>query len=427
MKKRFILPLLFLAPLIFSCSENSTSESINPNANSLSAALEYSKNHSFGIEGDVATVYANGTEEYDIDSFSLHNVFDTGILSSTVVYHYNLNGSTFDDEYSATYFAKDDGYTYQRGLTLQNKVVDEPVKGKSSDKVKFDDNFSNPFEDIRYADMIKLDDGYLIKPQKSTAFSTAITQRRMVAKKTILTIKDGKFDSLLIYTDSSSTIVSGVYASYRFELFFNWDEKGAIPDIKPYDHEKEHDALESALFNINRKLSNDNFTATTELTIDGSTSTGKFYATKEAVYSDATDSSGKTYGVKNEGTSYYEFAVSTNSSGEQQITVYDEDPISKSDVYPSYNAFAAEMFMPGADGLTFTAHTGADTKIIKLIAPYTEASYYATYITKLEIHLNTDKSFKELYFEYYDYQNNINAKATISYDDIDTTELPIEL
>ena len=48
-------------------------------------------------------------------------------------------------------------------------------------------------------------------------------------------------------------------------------------------------------------------------------------------------------------------------------------------------------------------------------------------ITKLEIKLNAANKFESLNFEYYDSINNIRGKATITYENIGGTELPIQL
>lgn len=422
MKKNLVIIPLILLTLLTGCDKQTSSSS--QTANTLTNALNYSKEHSFAVHGKVYTTYQSGDESYDLASFDIYNIFDEGFISSKLIYHYQLDDTTFDDEYNATYFAKEDGYTYKRELTLKNIVEDTPVSNKNGDKIKFNDNFVSPFLDLKYANFVKMDDTFLLKPQVSTSFATTLTQQRIVAKKTIFKLNDGKFSSLIISTDSSSTTISGIYASYRYELNFSWDIKGEIPNIEPFKHEAYHDDLENALFTLNRDLSKKNFTATTNVNINGQESTGSFYATADAIYSTATDSLNKTYGVKKEGSSYYEFAISTDSEGNQTVTVYDEDPIDGNIIYPQYNAFAPELFTKVNN--EFVAASGTESAIINLIAPFTEVNYYTNYITSLKIILNNNK-FDSLYFEYYDYQNNINGKATITYKDIGSTELPITL
>lgn len=420
MKKCILLIPLLTICLLSGCDNNNTSSEM---PNTLTNALNYSRDHSFSVLGSAYLVYENEDVDNDLSSFDINNVFDKGILSSKLVYHYQLDdGNVFNDEYNATYFAKDDGFTYRRELALNNTVVDNPVYGKSGDKIKFEENFDSPFKSLKYSDFVKMEDSFLLKPQVSTGFTTTLTQQRMSTKKTTFKIEGGKFASIVINTSSSSSIVSGLSMSYRYELDFVWDVKGSIPSITPFKHEKYHEDLEKALFTLNRDLNKKNYTADTVLEVDNNSSNTTFFATSEGIYSDAVDSYNKTYGVKKEGSSYYEFVVSVDKDGQQKITIYDDDPIDGSLLYPQYSSFAPEMFTKVND--EFVANAGTESAIISLIAPYTEANYYANYITSLKIKLNNNK-FDHLYLEFYDYQNNISGNATITYKDIGNTELPI--
>ncbi len=447
MKKSLLVLVPLLSILLVGCDRNnSNSGSVQPSisvppsasnststnvstGNSLAEALAHSREHYFGVKGQVITTYNNGSEQVDIESYDLHNIFNEKIVTNNLVYHYEIDEETFDDPYSYTYFAKDDGYTYQRELTLKNEVKDIPVSNRTSDKVKFDEYFASPFKSLTYSDLVKLDDQYLIKPKISTTFATSLVLKDVTATKVLLSVKDNKFDKVTIYTSSSSTIVSGVSSSYRFELTFNWDEETSIPEITPFDENVDGlDVLEDALTNISYSLNlNKNFTAKTTLEESAGTSVGYYYATKDAVYSNAVDSSNSSYGVKKEGNYFYKFKVATSSSGEQKITVYDDDSIDENLLYPNYLGFSTALFEVSNDKKTFTAHEGFESAIISLIAPYTEARYYAQYITLLEIKLNAANKFESLNFEYYDSINNIRGKATITYENIGSTELPIQL
>ena len=147
MKKCILLIPLLTICLLSGCDNNNTSYEM---PNTLTNALNYSRNHSFSVLGSAYLVYQNEDIDYDLSSFDINNVFDNGILSSKLVYHYQLDeGDIFNDEYNATYFAKDDGFTYRRELTLNNTVVDNPVYGKSGDKIKFEENFSSPFKSLK--------------------------------------------------------------------------------------------------------------------------------------------------------------------------------------------------------------------------------------------------------------------------------------
>lgn len=409
-------------------TSDSTSTSVST-GNSLVEALAHSREHYFGVKGQVITTYNNGSEQVDIESYDLHNIFNEKVVTNNLVYHYEIDDETFDDPYSYTYFAKDDGYAYQRELSLKNKVEDVPVSNRSSDKVKFDEYFASPFKSLAYSDLVKLNGQYLIKPKISTTFATSLVLKNVTATKVLLSVKDNKFDKVTIYTSSTSTIVSGVSSSYRFELTFNWDEETSIPEITPFDENVDGlDVLEDALTNISYSLNlSKNFTAKTMREEAAVTSVGYYYATEDAVYSNAVDSSNNSYGFKKEGGYFYEFKVETSSSGEQKVTVYDDDSVDEDLLYPDYLGFSTALFEVSDDKKTFTVHEGFESAIISLIAPYTEASYYAQYITLLEIKLNASNKFESLNFEYYDSINNIRGKATVTYENIGDTELPIQL
>lgn len=409
-------------------TSDSTSTSVST-GNSLVEALAHSREHYFGVKGQVITTYNNGSEQVDIESYDLHNIFNEKVVTNNLVYHYEIDDETFDDPYSYTYFAKDDGYAYQRELSLKNKVEDVPVSNRSSDKVKFDEYFASPFKSLAYSDLVKLNGQYLIKPKISTTFATSLVLKNVTATKVLLSVKDNKFDKVTIYTSSTSTIVSGVSSSYRFELTFNWDEETSIPEITPFDENVDGlDVLEDALTNISYSLNlSKNFTAKTMREEAAGTSVGYYYATEDAVYSNAVDSSNNSYGFKKEGGYFYEFKVETSSSGEQKVTVYDDDSVDEDLLYPDYLGFSTALFEVSDDKKTFTVHEGFESAIISLIAPYTEASYYAQYITLLEIKLNASNKFESLNFEYYDSINNIRGKATVTYENIGDTELPIQL
>lgn len=409
-------------------TSDSTSTSVST-GNSLVEALAHSREHYFGVKGQVITTYNNGSEQVDIESYDLHNIFNEKVVTNNLVYHYEIDDETFDDPYSYTYFAKDDGYAYQRELSLKNKVEDVPVSNRTSDKVKFAEYFASPFKSLAYSDLVKLNGQYLIKPKISTAFATSLVLKNVTATKVLLSVKDNKFDKVTIYTSSTSTIVSGVSSSYRFELTFNWDEETSIPEITPFDENVDGlDVLEDALTNISYSLNlSKNFTAKTMREEAAGTSVGYYYATEDAVYSNAVDSSNNSYGFKKEGGYFYEFKVETSSSGEQKVTVYDDDSVDEDLLYPDYLGFSTALFEVSDDKKTFTVHEGFESAIISLIAPYTEASYYAQYITLLEIKLNASNKFESLNFEYYDSINNIRGKATVTYENIGDTELPIQL
>lgn len=422
MKKTYLLPLLGV--FLFSLSGCNQDY-----GKGLTGAVKYAKDRNVGFTCDVYSVNettGGGVDTLEYKSHHIHNVFNDGILSSDLTYYYELSSVTFEQTYNATYFRKSDGNTYLRALSIQNTVVDNLIKNSSGEAIVFDDNFKTPFNELSYTDFIEYNGSYILKPAKKTTFSTVLTQQRMSVAKAEFEVKNDKFSKITIYTENSASLITGVYTYYRYEINLNWNEKTSVPKIKVHPVLKGQDNLEDALFTLSRALQNKNFTADSKINNGSTTSDSQFYATPEAVYCSSEDSYGKTYGARKSLNSYYDFVVSTKN-GEQVITTYDEDPIKESEIYPNYRGFSAQMFEVSEDKLTFTAYEGSESGIISLIAPYTQKSYYANYINHLEIRLNSSKNFSSLYFEYYDVDNNLRGNVELKYQDIGSTELPINL
>ena len=394
--------------LLASCGGGDASSS--GRGTGLADALAFARENSFGITGTAYTAFDALTSEKggeEFASYELHNVFSEGILSSEVVYHYDIgDGHPFDDTVSATYFAKEDGLTYRRGLTVQNQVMDDVVKSSSTGKsLVFKEHFDSPMKTLKYSDFVSLNGQFLLKPQVAKTFALSLTQQSISAQKVLFDLKDGKLSDVTIFTSSASTSIGGVYSSQRLELHFNWGEVGKIPDIKPYAHESVHDTLELGLYNLGRQLKSKNYTVTTDLETQEGKAVGHYYATPECVYSDATD------GV--------------NSYGEQKVTIYDENPISESDLFPSFSSFAPELFV-SEDGKKFTCRPGIEKNVILLFVPYTEASYYASFVSELRFNLDAKGAFMNAEIDYYDYQNMVQGTATLTYGSFDETVVPVD-
>lgn len=422
MKKMYLLPLMGLFLFSLSGCEQSS-------GTGLTGALKYAKNRNVGLNGtvySVAETYGTAKESEEFLSHTLHNIFNDGILESNFTYYYEINEKVYEDSYGATYFRKSDGNTYLRALSVQNTVVDNLIKTSSGEAINFDKNFQTPFNDLSYTDFIEYNGDYILKPAKRSTFGISLTQQRMSVTKAQFEIKNNKFSKITIITESGSSLISGMTTHYKYEINLNWNEKTSIPKIKVHPVIKGQEDLESALFSLNRALSNKNFTATSKINNDSTTSGSIFYATSDAVYCSSEDSYGKTYGARKVLNSYYDFAVSTKD-GKQVVTTYDDEAVKESEIYPNYKGFSPQMFEVSEDKLTFTAYEGAEAGIISLIAPYTQASYYSNYINHLEIRLNKSKNFSSLYFEYYDTDNNLRGKVELTYSDIGSTELPIDL
>lgn len=163
---------------------------------------------------------------------------------------------------------------------------------------------------------------------------------------------------------------------------------------------------------------------TTDLETQEGKAVGHYYATPECVYSDATDGV-SSYGATKVGTGFYEFSVTTNSSGEQKVTIYDENPISESDLFPSFSSFAPELFV-SEDGKKFTCRPGIEKNVILLFVPYTEASYYASFVSELRFNLDAKGAFMNAEIDYYDYQNMVQGTATLTYGSFDETVVPVD-
>lgn len=428
---KLLLPLLSLS-LLASCTGNtevSSSSSSIWTGTGLAGALEYARSHSVGVEGKVYTVYDTYTsEDYDVAAYDLHNIFDEKVISSKLVYHYEIEDESFEETSSATYFEKDDGYTYRRGITLKNEVVDEAVTNSSGDKLKFSEHFASPLKSLEYSNFVKLNDEFLLKPQYSTDFALSLTQQSISATKVLFSIKDGKFSKITITTSASSTMVSGVYTSYRFELNFNWDEKGEVPNITPFEHKDEHDTLESALYNLDRKLSKASSykAAITEYTTEGN-GASNFYFVDNVCYYDGSDSYGNTYGARKIGSYYYEYVVKTASDGTYTVTTYDEDAISEEEILPQWRAFAVEFFDLKEGTNTYVSKDGIAQNIVSYIVPFVEADYYASYVTEIRINLSAKGEFSSVEIDFSDYVNSLSGTTNITYEGFGETELPIEI
>lgn len=430
MKKSLQILLVspFLLTLLAGCaSQEEPIPSSSYYGQGLAGALEHAKNNNFGVVGKVYTVYDEdgGVEKEDSTFFDLHNIFSKGALSSQVVYHYAIEDKKFDQTYEVTYFEKDDGLTYRRGISLQNQVVDELIPSSQGGGVIFEDNFDNPFKDLSYASFISLPDSYVIKP-KFASFAISLTQQSISVKKVSLKIENDIFSSIDIWTNSSSSLGS-IYTSQHFKLSFVWGERTSAPDLNPYETLSEHKTLKDALYALDKKVGKKNFTAHTALSTNSGNSQGNTYYTKEAIYSDAKDQNGASHGFKKVGSSFYSFKATADKDGKYTITVDDEESFKESSLYPNYKGFAAELFVPSKDGLTYELREDFLAGVTSLTAPALQKNYYAAYISDVKITLDAKGNFESIAFSYYDYYNDIDGEAIVTYQSFEETELPIDL
>lgn len=392
----------------------------------LAGALEHAKNNDFGVVGKVYTVYDEEGEIENEDStyFDLHNIFSKGALTSQVVYHYSIDEKNYDQAYEATYFEKEDGLTYRRGISLQNQVIDELIPSSQGGGIIFEDNFDNPFKELSYTSFISLEKSYILKP-KFVSFAVSLTQQSISVKKVSMTIENDIFSSIDIWTNSSSSL-GNIYTSQHFKLSFIWGEKTKAPDLKPYKTLSEHKKLEDALYALHKKMGKKNYTAHTALSTKSGNSQGNTYYTKEGIYSDALDQNGASHGFKKVGSSFYSFNVTTDSQGKETIAIDDDESFKESSLYPNYRGFAPELFLPSEDGLTYELREDFLASVTSLTAPALQKDYYAAYASGLKIVLDTKGNFESITFSYYDYYNDIEGEALVTYQNFEETELPIE-
>lgn len=427
------LPILLLSSFISlslaSCGE---SEEISSTPTSyygtgLAGALAHSKANTFKVSGAAITIYDGEAENEDNLFYTISNTFSDGVLSSVLTYRYHLQDEeTVEVPFEVTYFAKEDGFTYQRGLTLQNTVVDEMVKTSSGGGILFEENFASPFKELSYTDFVSLDEGYLVKPGVSSSFARSLTQQNLYVNKVVLGVEEDRFSSIDIYTKSQSSSIGSIYSSLHLKLTLSWGEVASIPDVKPYEKTANHEKLDDAFYALDRSLGKKNFTAVTNMVNSAGAATGLTYYTKEAVYSDSTDSSGLSHGYKKSGSSYYEFTLKQSESGENTFNFYDEDPIKESQIFPDFRSFSSALFESNDAGTVFELHSEFGAGVLSKIAPALQKDYYASYFASLTIRLDSKGSFASMEIGYYDYYNTITGTATVTYQDIGATILPFE-
>ena len=433
MKKTLQILLLssFVALSLSACGESDDTSSSAPASyygTGLAGALAHSKANTFKVSGEAITIYDGEPEKEDNLFYTISNTFSDGILSSVLTYRYHLEDEeTVEVPFEVTYFAKEDGFTYQRGLTLQNTVVDEMVKTSSGGGILFEENFASPFKELSYTDFVSLTGGgYLLKPDARSSFARSLTQQNLYVKKVVFDVEKDRFSSIDIYTDSQSSSIGSIYSSLHLKLTLSWGEVASIPDVKPYTKTANHEKLDNAFYALYRSLGKKNFTAVTNMVNSAGAAMGLTYYTKEAVYSDSTDSSGLSHGYKKSGSSYYEFTLKQSESGENTFNFYDEDPIKESQIFPDFRSFSSALFESNDAGTVFELHSEFGAGVVSRIAPALQKDYYATYFASLTIRLDAKGVFSSMEIGYYDYYNTITGTATVTFQDIDATILPFE-
>lgn len=415
--KKLVLSLAILLPTLAGCDNSK---------NTLSNALEYARNHTFEIYGDVYSVQDAGGVTNEVLLYKISNIFDTKILDNKITYIYDYGNQSFEQIDQNVIFAKEDGFAYYRTINLSNEVVDLPVTDNDKN-VEFEGNYTAPFVDLNYTDLMEIDRGdfsqYIVKPQVSKAFCQKLLMQNITCKKAYFTFENGKFDYFEATTQSGDSIVSGISNSYRYELRFKWDEHTSMPEVNPYEHLPAHDNLKTALFNINRSIANQNFTALTKLNNGSTTTEFHYFATENNIYSDYPNYGNVTIGARKDGQYWYQYNVKDAGKETQSITLYDENPFDGELVFPQYTKPAVELFEPDSTGKIFTAYPEFAQILTYYFAPFTESDSYASNIDSLSIKLNDNNAFESLIISFSDYTTSYTA--TVSYSEFGTTEIPV--
>lgn len=415
MKAKVLLPLIFLFPLLGACDENLP--------NTLNGALDYARTHTFEVYGDAYYVYGAGNNYDETLMFKISNTFDEKVLDNKITYIYQIGTDTYESVSQNTVFAKDDGYSYYRTVDLTNSVVDIPVTDDNDKNVVFADEYSNPFKDLNYENILANDDQYMIiDPKVKNSFCLNILKQSISARKAYITFDKGRFDYLEITTSSSSSISSEISAYYRYELRFKWNAKAKEPEVKPYEHYASQEKLQTALYTLNRSINGHNYTATTEWQESTGKSTSKFYAVEGKVYSDRITNNA-SYGAIKNGNYWYQVYISNPNTDKEKVTIYDENPFNGDLIYSQYMKAAVELYEPDETGKVFTIYPEFAQLMTYYLAPYCDITLYVEDVTELSIKLDDSYKFESLNIAFADsYGNSCSVKVT--YDDFNSTEIP---
>ena len=428
MKKNYIWLALCGLLVLGGCNQKETSTSNSTSekpqvTNDLNAALQYAKNHSFSVFGDIYSVF----EQYggEIKMSYLNNSFADGIISNQKAYYYDEN--ELSEEAESIYYKKADGKTYYKTITLKNEVAELEylVDGKS---VLFDDNFHNPFKKLKYSDFVegKTESEFILKPSSVNAFAQLLTHTSLSCKNITFVIENNQFSSVLIETYASVGSL-GLNTAEKYDLDFLYDISLEIPTLTPFEHKKEHDQLEIVCKSLNDQLSSLNYTATiTTSNLDGTqvSSQTSYYVVQEALYHDSPDSYGRCLGVVLQNDGLHEFY--TEGLEESKNIVVSEEKLdgTRKDYEPNYTGFASELF--DCEGNTYYVKDAFVPYITYLLAPYTIRDYLAYFAFECMIQLDNLGGFKNLVIRYSDTMYMQSGMVQVSYHHFNTTNLPIQ-
>lgn len=426
--KKSSFVLLFSTIFLFGCSSATTSigsvnSSFSNDILTSNQSLNYSKalNHikfsSFSADGDVYQVFS----EFDDSEIKLQHLtssFKDGIYSLKTDYIYEEFG--FSETYVDTYYKGENGYAYTKELGIDNKVKEYPLTDNLGNYINFDDNYKNPFSNLRYTDFIVDGNHLVLKPKAQEKFLKHLLQWDSQATKTVFSIENDMFSAVEITTNSTSSSI-GFASSYVFKMQFLYDINLSIPNIEPFQTKEEHLALKNALVKLADQMKDNNYTVVSDVIFTGSAASRlNYYVTNDAIYSDAQDENGYSYGAKKEENSMHEFYYDKTSLNVNYLDSF----LPFEDFYLDYSTFAAELFDYDQIEKVYYLKDSYLRKIIRFITPYTESLYYSNYGYSLSVSLDAEGNFNNLHIQYSDSENMLNGESIITIEKIDSTALP---
>ncbi len=423
MKKNLIVASVLLVSVfvIASCENGAepTSSELPSQTFNYNNALQYVKNHTFSLEGDVNMVFDEYGDTIGTKSNHVKSAFNESIVSFSNSYYYEISDdeTISMDSTGYTVFEKEDGKAYVRTITMQNKVKDVVYTDDNEQPIIFKDYFYNPFKDLKFSDFTRSGNNVLLKTTKrDTLASKLFPQADMIyfssGDTLSFTVKDDKFDTLTFDVSAGFLDFS---VSYRYTLQFTYDVELEIPNITPYPHRDEHDDLKEALDKLQDSIRDLNYT--TFVSLDG-VSSFNIYETYNTIYTSAVDETGYTYGLVEENDGMYYF----NYDGEK-VTIDHSENYGEREYYePSFLNFAPEFFTLYDDGKYYVEDAFV-ASVALLIAPFN--LQYSFYNNAYTIAITLDNGeISTIEVSFFDMNYFSSGTYTLEYGAFGTTHLP---
>lgn len=438
MKKRLCLALTSLC--LLSCqaapSSNASSplpSSSAPSKDSLALAVASLK-AGFDATAYIQESYLNSYGQVVSNGQAERVVLDSSkneAVVKTLTYDAAI-GAKDNDSLPRYYHADSKGYLQQRLLNEKNEVYDNNL---TTNGVRFETNFFNPFEMLDEEDVTDNKDGtYALKEGFARqvaswfGFSFSNIQDRPLSKAS-LTLKDDAFKSLsLVYEPATTASMNQLVGEFHIS-FSATGSAMSLPALTPLEDDgTDKTALASAF----QKLGS-NFTCTFLLKAGQmnliTSQKWKIYFAGENVYYD-TDLYSTAAGLTT-GDLYMTKAVDTDAS----LTIYDYDSPSKifkkttsKTTYdaekPSYAAISTNFFSKSS--ADYVCRAGYETSVFAALEP-PRARYAAYTLAADSCQVSIDSaglpSIKETFLN--DSMGfGEEETITVSYSDVGTTTIP---